>query len=213
MNLTRAGALAAWLAALTYLVGFALFLTRLAPLEAAEDFAAITAFTAENARVMSAWYLTIYVLNGICLVVIATALGDRLRADAPGAAQVQRAFGYVWATLVIAAGMVANVGIARVAALYPTDPAAAERLWATAEFVEAGIGGGNEVAGGVWAIAAALAFWRARGIWSALAVYSLVVGLAGLLTLLPGAAALTGAVFGFGYIGWFVWVGVALWRG
>ncbi|MGA7758441.1 MAG: hypothetical protein WCA57_11425 [Ilumatobacteraceae bacterium] len=54
------------------------------------------------------------------------------------------------AGLAIAAGMVSNIAIGTVTDLNDTDPAAAETVWSALDSVQNGLGGGNEIAGGVW---------------------------------------------------------------
>ncbi len=108
--------------------------------------------------------------------------------------------------------MVANVGLAEVVARYATDPDEAVRMWEIVDMVENGLGGGNEIAGGVWAILVAAAA-LVTGLFSRwFGWFSLVIGDAGLLTVVPPLRDVAGALFGLGYIVWFVWVGIALLR-
>ena len=81
MTLIRTGGFAAIICALTYIVGFALLLTVLAPLgfgSGTIDPAAVVAFTVENPGLMIAWNSTIYVLNALALVLLVLAIHDRL---------------------------------------------------------------------------------------------------------------------------------------
>lgn len=214
-DLKRFGAAAALLCALTYVYGFALMLTVLAPSGiGAEhpDPATTVSFFAANHGLVSSWYLAIYVVNGLALAVLAVALWDRFRPYLPGLAQVALTIGALWATLVVGAGMVANVGIAAVVELHAADPAEAARLWRVVEMVENGLGGGNEIAGGVWAVLIGVAVLKTGLMARAFGWVSLAIGTAGLSTVLPALAPVTGAVFGLGYIAWFAWAGVALLR-
>ena len=161
---------------------------------------------------MSAWYLSIYVVNGLFLAVLVLALEARFRDAAPHLAAAVRAFGLIWATLVIGAGMVANVGLGKVVALHSVDPAGAVALWKIVELVENGLGGGNEIVGGVLAVLVGAAGRASGRLPRALSGFSLLVGGAGLVTVLPPLRDAAGAIFGLGYIGWFAWVGVVLWR-
>jgi hypothetical protein len=127
MTLTRIGGLAALICAATYLIGFALLVTLLAPLGFGTndiDPAAVLAFDAARPGILTAWNSTIYV-------------AERPRADrsgrcpvrqtvrtTPGWAAVTKGLGLVWAALVLGAGMIANVALERAAHLYPSDPAA-----------------------------------------------------------------------------------------
>ena len=140
-----------------------------------------------------------------------THFGRVLGRPRPGLAEISRSFGLIWATLVIGAGMMANVGLAKVLGLYANDPAAAAALWEIVELVENGIGGGNEVVGGAWAVAIGLAA-LAGALPRVFGVFSMIVGIAGLLTVLPPLSEVGGAIFGLGYIAWFIWVGIILIR-
>ena len=163
MTLTRIGGLAALTCAATYLIGFALLVTLLAPLgygTAEIDADAVVVFIDARPGVMIAWNTVIYVMNALALAVLVVALAERL-APLPGWAAATRAFGLIWAALVLGAGMIANVAVERAAHLYPTDPRAAAELWSLLHAVELGLGGGNEIAGGAWVAGVSVAALRA----------------------------------------------------
>ena len=212
MTLTRIGGLAALTCAATYLIGFALLVTLLAPLGFGTgeiDPDAVVAFIDARPGVLIAWNTTIYIVNALALTVLAVALAERL-AQLPGWAAVTRAYGLIWAALVLGAGMIANVGVERAVHLYPQDPEAAANLWAMLHAVELGLGGGNEIAGGVWISCVSLAGLIGRRLPRPIAWIGLFTGLGGLVTLVPALGDAAGAVFGLGAIGWFLGVGVAL---
>lgn len=213
MTLTRIGGFAALICAATYLVGFALLVTLLAPLNFGTndiDAAAVIAFNDSHPGILTAWNSTIYVLNALALVVLVVALAALLTTDRPGWAAVTRGLGLVWAALVLGAGMTANVALERAAHLYPTDPAAAVDLWTTLHAVELGLGGGNEIAGGVWIACVSLAALLARAMPRTVALLGLITGVAGLVTILPPLGDIAGAIFGLGAIAWFLAVGAVL---
>jgi hypothetical protein len=215
MTLRTAGGLAALLCAATYLVGFALLVTVLAPLgfgTDAIDVAAVIAFAAERPGVLIAWNTTIYVVNALALLVLVVALHRQVAPRAPDAAALAGAMGLIWAGLVLAAGMLANVAVERAHAM-AADPEAAAALWATLHAVELGLGGGNEIAGGAWIAGISLAAFAARAVGRVLAALGALTGLAGLATILPPLGDTAGAVFGLGAIVWFVVVGAHMLRG
>lgn len=215
MRFETFGGIAALLCAATYVAGFALMLGLLAPSGYGQPGAAaadIVAFLVEHRTLMLMWNGTIYILNALLLSALAVALGRTLAPGAPGLAAWAQAVGLIWATLVLGAGMVANVGVAQAAALWPTDPEGAATLWRTLHAVELGLGGGNEIAGGVWALLVSLAGRITGRFGLALAAFGTVIGAAGLATVLPVAGETAGVIFGLGYIGWFAWVGVVLLR-
>lgn len=209
MTMDRWGSVAALLAAATYLVGFALLVTLIPSFNTADP-SAMVDFLAQNHGLMFAWNLTIYVVNAIALVVLAVALSERFRAHSPGLAQLALAFGVLWATLVLGAGMVANVGLAEVVRLHATSPEQAGELWHIVHLIENGLGGGNEIAGGVWALVLGLAGIVTTRLPRLLSGFGLIIGLAGVLTVVPSFSEIGGALFGLGYIAWFIWAGIAL---
>lgn len=213
MSLTRAGGLAALLCAATYVAGFALLLTLLAPLGFGTqdiDPAAVAAFSHARPGVLIAWNTTIYIVNALALSVLVVALSAACAPRAPGVAAVARGIGLIWAALVLGAGMIANVAVERAAHLFPADPEAAAELWSILHAVELGIGGGNEVAGGAWLLCASSAGLRAGRLPRPVAALGGLSGLAGALTLFPPLGDTAGAVFGLGAIAWFLGAGRAL---
>ena len=125
---------------------------------------------------MYLWYLTIYVVFGVFLVVLSLALYERLKAGSPAVAQTATAFGIIWAGLVIASGMVANVGTGVVVDLYSRDPAQAASLWLAVNSVVRGLGGGNEIVGGLWVLLVSWAALRAGELPRLLNYLGLVLG-------------------------------------
>lgn len=209
MTLRTAGGLAALTCAATYLAGFALLLTVLAPLGYGTDeidAAAVVAFIAETPGLLIAWNTIIYIVNALALVVLVVALHARLTTTAPGMAAVSRAFGTIWATLVLGAGMIANIAVERAYAL-ASDPVAAEALWRTLHAVELGLGGGNEIAGAAWIVVVNVAARVGRAMARSTTIMGIVTGTAGLATLVPVVGEPMGAIFGLGAIVWFVAVG------
>ena len=115
-RMQRAGGIAALIEALAFIIGFALFLTRIDSENYGGDGSdpiANAQFLADNEILMYAWNMVIYVVFGIALVVLSLALLDRLNMGNAGTVQVATAFGLIWSGLVIATGMVANIGASR----------------------------------------------------------------------------------------------------
>jgi len=212
-NQQKMGGVAAIIEGIAFLVGFVLLFTVLAPygigdLEPVQK----AAFLVENQATMYVWNLIIYVVFGVFLVVLALALHARLKTGSPGIMQTATTFGLIWAGLVIASGMVFNVGLlGTVVDLYGTDPGQAAAAWVAIAAVQDGLGGGNEIVGGVWVLLLSWAALRSGGLPRALNYLGVVMGLAGLITVLPALGEL-GAIFGLGSIVWFVWLGVVMLR-
>ncbi|SFL39068.1 protein of unknown function [Halogranum rubrum] len=210
-GLHRAGGIAALVEAALYLTAIVYFLVVL-------DFASVTD-PAQMARLLVDNQTGLYVMNllsyvvfGAVLVVLALALYDRLKADAPVTMQVATAFGLIWAGLVIASGMIANIGVSAVVGLYGTDPAQAATLWQTLTPVVDGLGGGNEVVGGVWTLLVSVAALRASAFHRAVNYLGIVVGAAGILSAIPALGEVGGGVFGLTQLVWFAALGVLMLR-
>lgn len=213
MTLQKIGGLASLTCAATYLVGFAFLVTVLAPLGYGTteiDARAVVAFIDRHPSFLILWNSVIYVLNALALTVLVVALHSRLKAGAPHWAEVIRALGLIWSTLVLGAGMIGNVAVERAAHVFPSDAARAADIWDTLHAVELGLGGGNEIAGGVWILLVGLAALIGRGLGKIAIGLGLVTGLAGLLTVIPALGDAAGAVFGLGAIAWFIVVGLSL---
>ena len=213
MNMQRIGGIAGLACAGTYIFGFAVLVTVLADSgygSSAIDAATVVRFTAENQALLITWNTVIYIVNALALAVLVVALARRIRSESPDWGTMTLGFGLVWTTLVLGAGMIANVATERVAILAPTDFDLAVRTWEILHAVELGLGGGNEIAGGVWILCVSLAGLLHRVLGKFVIGLGLLTGLGGLLTILPPLGDVAGAVFGLGAIAWFIAVGVAL---
>ena len=209
----KMGGAAALIEAATFLVGMALGFTLLAPyVTGALDATQTIAFLADNQTIVYAWNQVIYIVFGIFLVPLALALHARLQANSPGMMQTATAFGLIWAGLVLASGMIFNVGLATVIGMAGNDTAQAATTWEAISAVHIGLGGGNEIVGGMWVLLISWAALRGGGLPKALNFFGLLVSLAGVITIVPGLGDV-GAIFGLGSIVWFAWVGIVLLRG
>ena len=210
-DLQRLGGISALIEATLYIVGFGLFFTVLDSSEYVGPVQQI-AFLVDKQAAMYIGNLLIYVVFGAFLVVLALALYERLKAGAPAIMQVATAFGLIWAGLVIASGMIANIGMSTVVNLYSKDPDQAASLWLAISTVQEALGGGNEIAGGLWVLLLSWAALSTSGLPRALNYLGVVIGLAGILTVVPNFGVLMD-VFGLGQIVWFAWLGIVMLRG
>jgi hypothetical protein len=211
----RAGGVAALVTAATYLTGFAVLGAYLVPrgfLDAQGDPAASLALLLANQAVLYAWYLVLYLVGGAALVVLVQALHDRVRWSAPGLARAASAFGYIWAGLLLASGMISLVGQRAVVELAAGDSAAAAAAWFTVGVVRDALGGGIEIVGAVWVLLLGLAGLRTGAVGRGLSGLGVALGVLGAGTLVPGVA-VAGPLFGVGLVVWFVWAGISLLRG
>ena len=213
MTLQKIGGLAALVCAATYLFGFAFLVTVLAPLGFGTgdiDASAVVAFIDAQPGLLIVWNTVIYILNAFALAVLVVALDARLTIITPEWAAVTRALGLIWATLVLGAGMMANVTVEHAASLFVIDPIQAAEDWALLQVVELGLGGGNEIAGGVWILLVSIAGIMGRSLGKITIGLGLLTGAGGLATLVPAIGDVAGAVFGLGAIAWFIAVGLSM---
>ncbi len=213
MNLHTIGGIASLICAATYLFGFAFLVTILAPLgygTADIDASAVVAFIDANPSLLILWNSVIYIVNALALAVLVVALHDWQKARAPAWAALVRALGGIWAALVLGAGMIGNVAVERVAHLSATAPDRAIQLWETLHSVELGLGGGNEIAGGVWIVLVSIAGFAGHSLSKLTVGLGVISGASGLITLVPVFGDVAGAMFGLGAIVWFIFVGLAL---
>jgi hypothetical protein len=211
-TLQKLGGFAAPYLAVAYLIGMAIFLVVL-DYPSIVDPAHKVALLVEMQMVTFLTNLLMYVFFGVSLIVLSLALHDRLKSGAPALMQVATVIGIIWAGSLIASGMVANAGIAPVVALYAKDPAQAALTWQAIESVANGLGNGNgEILGGLWALLVSLAALRSGGLPKGLIILGLLVGVAGLVSIVPALTDLLIGVFGLSQIIWYVWLGIVLLR-
>ncbi|HEY1014355.1 MAG TPA: hypothetical protein VGE07_16700 [Herpetosiphonaceae bacterium] len=108
--------------------------------------------------------------------------------------------------------MIANIGAGVVSTLLRTNGAQAAVVWTSIAAVVEGLGGGNEIVGGVWVLLVSWAGLRTGALPKALHGLGIVISGAGLLTMIPVLGELGGTTFGLGLIVWFVWLGIVLLR-
>lgn len=209
---SRPGGVAALVAAATFVFGIALFATALSDYTSGDPTSAESVeFVVAHQTTLFLWYLVIFIVFGAALVPLVRALQRRLHAGAPALADTGAVFGYIWAGLMFATGMVSNIGIQVVADLAERDPDQAAAVWASIDAVTDGLGGGNEIVGGLWVLLVSLGALRTGALPRALNLLGVVSATAGLVTLVPGLTDV-GIVFGLGLIVWFAWLGVVLVR-
>jgi hypothetical protein len=211
----KVGGIAALGAAATFVVAMILMVAVVAPAGYGSldvDPVQNVAFLADNSTIMYVWNLVGYVVFGVLLVVLALALHQRLRTGSPAMMQTATALALIWAGLMFASGMVANIGAGVLTDVYSRDAAQAGSAWLALHFVVDGLGGGNEIVGGLWVLLLSWAALRAGALPKALNYLGIVCGVAGLVTVIPPLGQV-GAVFGLGLIVWFVWLGIVMLRG
>lgn len=224
MKLQRWGGVAALYHGAAYIFAMVFFLV-LVDYPGVSDAGEKVTLLAANTGAMYGMMFVAYILFGVLLVVLSLALHQRLRNQAPALVDVATVFGIIWATILIAAGMIFNVGMHAVVEMVAANPDRANAVWTVVELVHDGIGGGSEIVGGVWILLLSIAALRVsppengasdegtvvvRPLPRALNYLGIVIGAAGVLSDIPGLGEILGIVFGLLQIVWFFWLGSRL---
>ena len=210
-TLQKFGGLAALYEAAAYIVGMIGFLA-VVDVSGVADPVKKVALMADNLAFLYIMHLIVYVIWGIFMVVLALALYERLKAGSPAIAQTATAFGIFWGCVIIVSGMIQNAGMQTVVALYGKDPAQAGTVWLTIDSVLGGLAGSNEAIGGIWILLLSWAALRTGALSKVLNYLGVVVGAAGIISIVPALAELFIYIFALGQIVWFVWLGITMLR-
>ena len=207
----RVGGLAALYLAAAYIVAMPYFLVFVKYMDLVDPVEKVNALLSnhDSLRVM---HLISYVVFGLVLGVLALTLHARLRRGAPALSQAATVVGSIWAVMLVASGLTFNAGMAAAVDLHATSPAQAVSVWQAIEPVVDGLGSaGGELLGGLWVLLVSVAALRASALPKALNWCGVVVGAAGVLSVVPVLVGLA-YVFGMLQIVWFVWLGIVLLR-
>ena len=199
-------------AGLTYIIGFWVFFSILGPAQyGSPDIPATqhVQFLVDHVDMLIVWNQVIYILNAVLLVCVVIGLHQRTRGAGFGLPQTATAFGLIWAGLILASGMVNHIGTIHVSRLAAQDIDAAVGLWRAMVMVGSGLGGGNEITGGLWILLLSLVSYRAKMIPRLIILLGAIVGVAGVLSTIPMLSMAT-IVVGLGFILWFFAIGIAL---
>lgn len=211
-SIQKMGGIGAFIAAGTFFVGLAMFATMLGDFVGATAASDAVEFIVDNQVAVYVWNITIHIVFGIALVPLVLAIRDRLIDARSTLARVSTVFGLIWAGVIVCTGMITNIAYATVTDLQGTDPDMAATVWSALDAVANGLGGGNEVLGGIWVLGLSIVALRERLFARWTNYLGVVMGVAALVTIIPPLEDV-GAVFGLGLIVWFVAVGVALVKG
>ena len=204
------GSTAAYTLAATIVVGLGLFATALSDYTTGNLSATESAeFIADNEVLMYIWNTITLVVFGVVFVVLALALHNRMKTQEPGLSSIAAAFGLIWSGLLIAGGMITNIGLGAVAELSTEGSADVGAVWHSLDAVQNGLTGGNEIVGGIWILLVSFAGLRSKLLPAGLTYLGFLLGATALVTIVPALESI-GAVFGLGLIVWFVWLGVEM---
>ena len=208
-NLQKLGGIAALYAGAAYIVGMVGFLLVVGwPDDPVEQVAVLV----QNQVSLHVLHLIVYVVWAVFMVVLALALYERLKAGSPAMIMTATVFGLIWAAVIIASGMIFISGMENVVNLYNTDPDKAATVWLAIDSVFGGLGGSNEVLGGIWILLVSWAALRAGRFPRLLNYLGVAIGAAGIVSVVPPLAELLVIIFALGQIVWFIWLGIVLLR-
>jgi len=211
-NLQKMGGIAALFAAAATLIGLVGYILVLGTLDDVDPVQQVASLV-DNQSFIYILNLIAYVFWGFFMVVLTLALYERLKSGSPALALTATAIGLIWATVIIASGMIRNFGMGIVVDLYSTDPAQAGTVWLAIDSVFQGIGGASgEILGGPWVLLVSWAALRAGEFPRALNYLGVVLGVAGILSTIPALFLMLAIVFGMGKIVWLIWLGIVMLR-
>ena len=167
-------------------------------------------FLSDNYFILSTVTFISYVLFGILLAVLVISLHQRIKDSFPNLSILTSVFGIIWVGLVIASGMISNIGLSSVIEIGIDDPQKAMSIWSSVGIVSEGLGGGNEIVGGVWVLLLSIVTFKSLSFSKLLSVLGLFVGIVGVLTVLPFDV--FKEIFGISQIIWFIWIGISMIR-
>ncbi|WP_298540048.1 hypothetical protein [uncultured Aquimarina sp.] len=167
-------------------------------------------FLSENYLTLSILNFTSYILFGILLTILVLAIHNRIKKDSPNLSKLAFIFGVIWVGLVIACGMITNIGLNSVLEIGITSPENAMQIWSSVAVISEGLGGGNEIVGGIWVLLISLISLNNKSFSRALVLLGILVGIAGILTIYP--LDIFTEIFGISQIIWFLWIGIAMIR-
>jgi len=206
-KLQKLGGFASIFEAVTYIGAFIYFGAFLA-FPSSGDVAGKLAFLEQNHLGLALSNLVLYVFFGVALAVLVLATHERVSPKQTSLMKVASLFGYLWVGLVIAAGMIGNISLEVVIKLAEADQTMARTVWLATDAVVEGIGGGNELVGGIWVLLLSVAAIKANELSKGVNYLGLFVGAAGISTIYP--ASLLTEIFGLSQIVWFIYLGVVM---
>ena len=166
------------------------------------------AFLAENYLIFSTVYFLMYIVFGVFLAVLVIGLYEKLKHTKNPVVAIGSLFGTIWVGLVIASGMISNIGLAHAIDLMDASPETAFYIWTIVSVLTESLGGGNELVGGLWVFLVSVVALQAGEFSRTLNYLGLLVGIAGIATIYPGE--IFAEIFGVTQIVWFIWLGISL---
>jgi hypothetical protein len=209
-KLQKIGGICAIFEALIYIFAFIIYGGVLVFPSANADIVEKLSFLTDNYLTLSILNLISYVLFGILLAVLVLAIHQRIKNYAPIRSNLASIFGIIWVGLVISSGMIANIGLSSVIDIGIKEPENALLIWRSVGIISEGLGGGNEIVGGIWVLLLSVIAFKGHCFSKPLSILGIIVGTAGILTIYP--LDIFTEIFGISQIIWFLWIGIFMIR-
>ncbi|MBQ0732760.1 DUF4386 family protein [Aquimarina celericrescens] len=206
----KLGGVCAILEALIYIAAFLVYGGVLVYPNANASIVAELNFLSDNYITLAILNFVSYVLFGILLAVLVLAIHQRLKNYSPSFSKLAFVFGIIWVGLVIASGMITNIGLKYVIETGIREPENAMQIWSSISIISEGLGGGNEIVGGIWVLLISIIALKGQLFSKPLIFLSIIVGIAGILTIYP--LDFFTEIFGISQIIWFLWIGIFMMR-
>jgi hypothetical protein len=212
-NLQKAGGISALVASATYLFAMALVFTILSPMaDSSLSFEQYVAFNAANKTLIFIWHFAMYLINGVCLVILALAFYERMKPEAPTLMKIATVLGLIWTAFVFLSGFVILYGTETVINLNGKNPVQAETLQKTIETITLGIDTSDKFLGCLWVGLVSIAAFKTGTFPKLLNIFGILISLLGLIgTVIPQLSNISYA-FGVGAIIWWLGLGVFMLR-
>lgn len=210
-NLQKLGGITALFHSAAYLIGIVMYFAVLSPILDASP-SEYVAQLATYQTTMTIWIFIAYWVSGFCMVVVALALYERLKSGNQAIMQIATVLGIIWGGLIIASGNLMMHGFGQIVDLYATNPIQAETALLALGIVENGLISGNELIGGLWILMLSWSALQSGELSKGLNYLGILIGVSGILTMIPPIFEATGTFFGLTMIVWFAWLGIFLLR-
>lgn len=209
-KLQKIGGIFAIFEALIYIIAFIIYGKIIILPKASDDIVEKLSFLKDNYLILLILNLLSYVLFGVLLAVLVLAIHQRIKNYSTQLSNLTSIFGIIWVGLVIASGMIANIGLSTVIDIGNNEPENAMLIWRSVGIVTEGLGGGNEIVGGIWMLLLSIISFKSHNFSKSLNSLGILVGIAGILTIYP--LDIFSEVFGISQIIWFLWIGISMTR-
>ncbi len=209
-KLQKVGGICSILEALIYIFAFVIYGGILVYPNADASAVEQLNFLTNNYATLSILNLIIYVLFGIILSILVLVIHQLLKNRSPILSSLASFFGMIWVGLVIASGMIVNIGLNSMLDIGVKEPENAMLIWSSINIVSEGLGGGNEIVGGIWMLLISSIALKSHLFSKLLNSLGIIVGIAGILTIYP--LDIFTEIFGISQIIWFLWIGISMIR-